>query len=46
MRARDMCVGSPTGSVKTLAFVLPVLNSLGGRRVRRGFGCFAGEGFG
>jgi len=35
VRSRDVCVSAPTGSGKTLSFVLPILNSLGGRRVRR-----------
>ncbi len=35
IRNRDVCVSAPTGSGKTLSFVLPVLNSLAGRRVRR-----------
>lgn len=35
IRNRDICVSAPTGSGKTLSFVLPVLNSLYTRRVRR-----------
>eukprot|EP00978_Attheya_sp_CCMP212_P017740 scaffold47753_cov58-Attheya_sp.AAC.8 len=35
LRARDVCVSAPTGSGKSLAFVLPVLNSLSKRVVRR-----------
>ena len=35
IRNRDICVSAPTGSGKTLSFVLPVLNALAGRRVRR-----------
>jgi superfamily II RNA helicase len=35
IRNRDVCVSAPTGSGKTLSFVLPVLNSLAGRRVKR-----------
>lgn len=35
IRARDICVAAPTGSGKTLSFVLPVLNALSKRIVRR-----------
>lgn len=35
IRARDVCVTAPTGSGKTLGFVLPVLNALAKRQVRR-----------
>lgn len=35
IRARDVCVSAPTGSGKTLGFVLPVLNALSKRQVRR-----------
>ena len=35
IRARDICVAAPTGSGKTLGFVLPVLNALSKRQVRR-----------
>ena len=35
IRARDVCVSAPTGSGKTLGFVLPVLNALSTRQVRR-----------
>jgi ATP-dependent RNA helicase DDX51/DBP6 len=35
IRNRDVCVSSPTGSGKTLSFVIPVLNSLAGRKIRR-----------
>lgn len=35
IRARDVCVAAPTGSGKTLGFVLPVLNALSKRQVRR-----------
>jgi len=35
IRARDVCVAAPTGSGKTLSFVLPVLNALAKRQVRR-----------
>ena len=35
VRARDVCVAAPTGSGKTLSFVLPVLNALSKRNIRR-----------
>jgi ATP-dependent RNA helicase DDX51/DBP6 len=35
IRAQDICVTAPTGSGKTLSYVLPILNSLAGRQVRR-----------
>ena len=35
IRARDVCVAAPTGSGKTLSFVLPVLNALSKRMVCR-----------
>jgi len=35
IRNRDICVAAPTGSGKTLSFVLPVLNSLANRRIKR-----------
>lgn len=35
IRVRDICVSAPTGSGKSLAFVLPVLNALSSTTVRR-----------
>lgn len=35
IRVRDICVSAPTGSGKSLAFVLPVLNALSNTTVRR-----------
>jgi ATP-dependent RNA helicase DDX51/DBP6 len=35
IRAQDICVTAPTGSGKTLSYVLPILNSLANRQVRR-----------
>jgi ATP-dependent RNA helicase DDX51/DBP6 len=35
IRARDVCITAPTGSGKTLSFVLPILNSLSRRQTRR-----------
>lgn len=35
IQARDLCVTAPTGSGKTLSYVLPVLNALASRVVRR-----------
>lgn len=35
IRARDICVSAPTGSGKTLSYVIPVLNSLAERRIVR-----------
>ena len=35
IRVRDICVSAPTGSGKTLSFVLPVLNALSNTIVRR-----------
>lgn len=35
MRVRDVCISSPTGSGKTLSFVIPVLNALSSRIVCR-----------
>ena len=35
IRARDVCVSAMTGSGKTLGFVIPVLNALSNRQVRR-----------
>ena len=35
IRARDVCVAAPTGSGKTLVFVLLVLNALANRQIRR-----------
>jgi ATP-dependent RNA helicase DDX51/DBP6 len=35
LQARDVCVAAPTGSGKTLSFVLPVLNALAKRQIRR-----------
>lgn len=35
IRAQDICVAAPTGSGKSLAFVLPILNSLAGRKIKR-----------
>ena len=35
IRAQDICITAPTGSGKTLSYVLPILNALSGRLVRR-----------
>jgi ATP-dependent RNA helicase DDX51/DBP6 len=35
IRAQDICITAPTGSGKTLSYVLPILNSLADRQVRR-----------
>ncbi|XP_047479519.1 ATP-dependent RNA helicase DDX51-like [Penaeus chinensis] len=34
-RPRDICVSAPTGSGKTLCYVLPIIQALGNRNVRR-----------
>lgn len=35
IRARDICITAPTGSGKTLSYVLPIVNSLANRQIRR-----------
>lgn len=35
IRAQDVCITAPTGSGKTLSYVLPIINSLADRQIQR-----------